>query len=256
MTRTTLLVISAVGFLGFGSLFLFSIARPLLVESLAKELIRREMEQQVRERIASLDASPLVRLAQRVVDRNGSAIKDARQKLAEGVPEKVAAIVAQMQDPNCECRKFVQSAATTYLTLDLLSSTAASDQLVRLIRSKYSEVSRSLLREFRIFTAANALVFLLLGTITCVRRAAVLQLLLPAFVLIAAALLTGSLYLFGQDWLHTVLFSDYLGFGYFAYLAAALIFLGDVVLNHARVTTVIVNATFNVIGATIQAVPC
>jgi hypothetical protein len=255
-TRTTLLVISIIGFLGFGSAFLLSFMRPLYVESLAKEFIRREIEEQVRERVASLDENPLLRFAQRIVDRNGSSVREAKQRLAEGVPQQVAAVIAQMQDPDCKCREFVKRATAAYLTIDLLSRTAASEQLIRFIQTKYSEVVRSLLREFRIFTAANALLFLLLGMITWARRAAVLQLLLPAIVLIGAALLVGSLYLFGQDWLHTILFSDYLGYGYFAYLGLALIFLGDVVLNHARVTTVIVNAAFDFVGAAIQAVPC
>ena len=255
-TRTALLAISAVGLLGFGSLFVLSFVRPLFVESLAKEFVRSEIEDQVRERIASLDASRLVQFAQRFVDRNASAIQEAKQKLAEGVPQKVAAVVAQMQDPSCECRKFVERATTTFLTLDILSRTTASEHLVRLIQSKYSEVVHALLREFRIFTAANALVFLVLGTITYIRRAAVLQLLVPAFVLLAAALSVGSLYLFRQDWLHTVLSSDYVGFGYFAYVGAALIFFCDILLNHARVTTKIVNVAFNFAGAAIQAVPC
>lgn len=256
IVRATLLGVSAAGFLFFGIAFLVSFVRPLVVESIAREFVRREVEARVQERIASLDGSRLGALAQRVLARNDHRIAEAKRKLAEGVPAKVAAVVAQMQDAGCECRNFVELAVSSSLMLDVLSRTAANEQLTRLIRNKYAEVVQALLREFRIFTAANALVFLLLGATAYFRRTAGLQLLLPAVVLAGAAVLVGSMYLFGQDWLHTILFSDYVGLGYFAYLGVAAVFLADVIFNHARVTTEIVNAGFQLAGAAIQAVPC
>jgi hypothetical protein len=45
----------------------------------------------------------------------------------------------------------------------------------------------ALLRQFRIFTAANAVVFLVLGTMPYSRRTAALQLLLPALVAASAS---------------------------------------------------------------------
>ncbi|HEX7150177.1 MAG TPA: hypothetical protein VF618_01725 [Thermoanaerobaculia bacterium] len=254
--RPLLLGISALGVLLFGVAFVTSYVRPLLVESVARELVRREIEARVRERIAAVTGSPLVRLAQRAIARNSREIADAERKLAAGLPEKVAAVVAQMQDPDCECRKFVAAATRSLLTEHILARSAANEQLQRLIRSKYAEVVQALLRELRIFTGANALVFLLLGATTYFRRAAGLQLLLPAFVLVGAAIVVGALYLFAQNWLHTILFADYVGLGYFAYLGAAMLFLADVAFNRARVTTQIVNAGLNVVGAAVQAVPC
>ena len=103
-----------------------------------------------------------------------------------------------------------------------------------------AEVVRALLREFRIFTAANALIFLLLGATTYWRRTAGLQLLLPAVVLVGSATLVGAFYLFAQDWLHTILFSDYVGLGYFAYVGMEAVCLADIVFNRARVTTEVV----------------
>ena len=60
--------------------------------------------------------------------------------------------------------------------------------------------------------------------------------LLPAaVVLVLAAGVTAYLYLFNQNWLHTVVFSDYVGWAYFAYLGVAAGLLGDVVLNRGRI---------------------
>lgn len=73
---------------------------------------------------------------------------------------------------------------------------------------------------------------------------------------VGAAGVVGALYIFGQDWLHTIVFNDYVGLGYFAYLGVAVAFLADVAFNRARVSTQVVNAAFNIVGAAIQAVPC
>ena len=250
--RVLLLTISAVGTAVFASLFVLSFVRPILVESLAKELVRREVEARVRERFSSLSGSRLAQMAQRAIARNDRRMAE----LAEELPKKVAAVVAEMQSPDCECRKALAGARNTILKLELLSRSGFNEHLVGLIRSKYAQVTQALLREFRIFTGANALVFLLLGITTYTRRRAGLQLLLPAAVLLGAAFVVGGLYLFGQDWVHTVVFGDYVGLGYFAYLAIAAVFLMDVVFNQGRVSTEIVNAAFNVAGAAITAVPC
>jgi hypothetical protein len=250
--RVILLTISAVGAALFASAFVVSFVRPMLIESMTKELVRREIEARVGERIASLQGSRLARLAQRAIVKNDRRMAD----LASELPKKVAAVVAEMQDSNCGCRKVLAGAASSFLTLELLVRSGVSDRLLALIRGKYAEVTQALLREFRIFTGANALVFLLLGITTYTRRRAGLQLLLPAIVLLGAALVVGTLYLFGQDWVHTIVFSSYVGLGYFAYLVLAVAFLLDVVFNHGRISTEIVNAALNAFGGAIQAAPC
>ena len=73
---------------------------------------------------------------------------------------------------------------------------------------------------------------------------------LPAFVLVGAVLLAGGLYLFNQDWLHTIVFGDYLGLGYAAYLALVAAMLADIAFNRARVINVLLNA----LGAAVA--PC
>ena len=48
---------------------------------------------------------------------------------------------------------------------------------------------------------------------------------------------TSAIYLLNQDWLHAVVYSDYVGFAYLGYLALASALLADVVFNRARATT-------------------
>lgn len=250
--RITLLAISAVAGASFTAGLALSFLRPVAIESLVRESIRREVERRAGEAIPRLNGGVLSKLAVHAGAANAERVARLRQEL----PRRVSAVVAEMQNANCECRAFVAAATETVLTAEIVTRAGLHDRLQRLIRAKYVEVARSLLREFRIFTGANALVFWLLFVTTYVRKRAGLQLLLPAVVLCGAAVTTASLYLFGQNWLHTILFSDYVGLAYFAYLGAAVAFLGDVAFNRARVSTRIVNTAFELAGASVSAVPC
>ncbi len=112
------------------------------------------------------------------------------------------------------------------------------------------------MREFRVFTGSNAIAFALLGVVTLLRRNATLQLALPAVVLAGAVVVTGSLYLFNQNWLHTIVFGEYVGLAYAAYLAGVALLLADVVFNRARITTRMVNVVLQSVGSAVHALPC
>jgi hypothetical protein len=217
MLRKTLLAISAVGALAFGAAFAMSWIRPVLVERAMRRVVQRELEQEIGKHIGS------------------------------AATRRVAKVVAEMQDPDCPCRSVFVKAAARFLKLHAA---------IPPIRVHYVRVIRALMRELRIFTAANALVFLLLGITTYARKRAGLQLLLPAAVLLTASTVVAALYLFAQNWLHTIVFHDYVGLGYFAYLSLAVAFLSDIAFNHARVSTHVFNAACDLVGAAIQAAPC
>lgn len=101
----------------------------------------------------------------------------------------------------------------------------AQQRLTTLIRSEYMETANQLTREFRIFTGTNAVVFALLIVAVVVRPQARLQLVPVALVLMIAAVVTAYLYLFNQNWLHTLVFSDYVAFAYLGYLGISFAFL-------------------------------
>jgi len=61
---------------------------------------------------------------------------------------------------------------------------------------------------------------------------------------------------FEQNWLLTIIYNDYLGFAYLGYLLIVFLFLCDIVLNRARVTTKIVNAIGNALGPVGSLTPC
>lgn len=138
----------------------------------------------------------------------------------------------------------------------LSSLTQIRERLVVLVEHTYASVTRNLMREFRVFTGSNAVAFALLGFVTLMRRKANLQLALPAFVLVGAVVLTGSLYLFNQNWLHTIVFGEYVRLAYTGYLASVALLLADVVFNRARVTTRMINLALQSVGSAAHALPC
>ena len=109
-------------------------------------------------------------------------------------------------------------------------------RVVDFIQSKYGETTNKLMREFRIFTGTSAVLFLLFATAPLIKPAATLQLLPVAVALLTTFVLCSWLYIFNQRWLHTVLFGDYLGWAYLAWVTTSLLLFADLLLNRARVT--------------------
>lgn len=254
--RRALLILSAVGFAVFAAAFLTSYISPLAVEKAAREIVRLEVEHRVGQRVEALSDSTIVTLAQKALGKTDSDIAQAKRALAEEVPQRVANGVADMLNADCECRKRLTQLTVKSQEDRVSSLSQVRERLADLVVTTYASVRDSLIRELRIFAGTNALAFALLAVVTWRRRAAALQLLLPAVVLVGAALLTGCVYLFYQNWLHTLLYGEYVGLAYLAYFAAAASGLADVVFNKARICTRIFNAAASALGSALQAVPC
>ena len=222
--RALITIISILGALLFGSAFVLSYINPVFVESVARHVVRLEVERRVGKGLDSLEGNKIVSIAERLSGRNAAEIQEIKRKLAEGIPQRVAAAAAELRNPNCPCRKAIERSMIGIFEGRIADLAQLNERLSLLIRTKYMEVAASLTREFRIFSGANALVFALLGLTTLFRKRAALQLVLPTLVLLGAA--------------------------------ATVAFLADIVFNRARICTKIVNVSLNVAGASIQAVPC
>lgn len=255
--RRALLLSSLAGAALFAAAFGLSYLDPLLIERGAREAIRLEVERRVGEKLDDLSASRVAILAQKALGKTDAQIEEAKREIAAGVPQKIADVIADMAKADCECRKRWRESAKRAKARELASLSQLRERLAHFIESAYADVAGKLLREARIFTGANATVFALLAWVTHRRRAAALQLALPAVVLAGAASITGYLYLFQQDWLHTILFNQYVGWAYGGYLGLAIALLSDVVFNRARVSTRAINLALNAVGSTIVvASPC
>lgn len=254
--RRLALVLGALGCVVFTLALTASFVSPSFVERAAKQAIRQEVEKRVREKIGVLDENFLLRQAQVLAHGQSERISQAQQALAQHLPERLSQVIAEMSDLDCECRKKVEAGVRGGLEGEVAGASAIREKLTVLIRTKYMETARQVVREFRIFTGTNALVFGLLAAAVLLKPRAGLHLLPSAALLLIAALVTGYLYLFNQDWLHTLVFNDFVGWGYLAYLGGAFALLADVVLNKARVTTEVLSLVLDAAGSAVEVVPC
>jgi hypothetical protein len=247
--RAFILALSALGFMSFTGLVLLSWLAPLQVERWARAAIEHDVQRQVEARWQSLEKPALLHAAGQALRAHVDEIGQARRKL-------VALTVREMQDPACPCRRAMRAAERAGLEGRILQLHEMNDKLRHFAQAQYAEVSAALLRELRIFAGCNAAVFALLGVVAIVRRRATLQLLAPALVLLGAAVLVACAYLFSQNWLQTILLSDYVGWTYAPWLGLAITGLADVVWNRARVCSAMVNGALAIVGAAASAVPC
>jgi hypothetical protein len=105
-------------------------------------------------------------------------------------------------------------------------------------------------RDIGIFAGTTLALFLAALLLGVFKGRASKHLLPVSLVLTLATLLTGSWYVFGQDWIMTVVLSDYWGMAYPVFAGVVAAFLLDIALFRARVTSLLLNA----VGAV--AVPC
>jgi len=204
----------------------------------------------------TLSNTRIAEFAQRALLRTDEEIARAQELIRADIPRKVANVVANMLDAECECRKRLVTIAEKTQSGKLTSLTKVHDRLVGLIETAYAQVTQSLMREFRIFTAANTVAFALLGLLASANRKTSLPLVLPAVVLLSAVILTAGLYLFNQDWLHTVLYGEYVGYAYFGYLGSAALFFIDIAFNRARISELVLRAVQETVGAALRMLPC
>ena len=254
--RALLLGISIIGTALFSVSYVTSILNPGYVEEVAKGIIRLQVEKTVHEKIDSLDEKFLASKADGLLKKKLGAIENAKRQLKEKAPERIASVIAEMRNLDCECRKKIEQSIREGFEWRIAATSQTQNQLTAFIRTKYMEVAEKLTREFRIFTGTNAIVFALLGIGVFFKRSAGIHLIPPAIVMVAAGVITGYLYIFNQNWLHTILFSDYVGFTYIAYFSFVFAILCDILFNRARVTTEVLNATFQAMGSSLQVVPC
>lgn len=256
LARRSALSIAAIGLVFFALAFLASIVSPGFVEQVAKEVIRYEVEKTVHEKVEAIDSRFLSKKAEGFAKSYADDIAQTKRLLAQQLPARIAEVVAEMQNLDCECRKKIEKNIREGFEWHIASAAAAQQRLTTLVRSKYMETADQLTREFRIFTGSNAVVFALLLVAVLVKPQAGLHLLPAALVLLLAATVTAYLYLFNQNWLHTLVFSDFVGLGYIAYLGGVFALLCDIIFNRARGTVEVLNALLEVVGSAVQVAPC
>lgn len=257
---TWLRSIAAIGLLLFGSAFAAVISRPEVVERAVTGFIEREAAHEVRTRIerweSSAGHSSIETLAKTLREHNLAEQRRLRKALAERVDEQWARAIAEVRDLSCTCRERIAELLRNGMVDQIQLLSSAEAQLNDFIQGQYMRVRTDLMRDLAIFTASNAMVFLVLLAASFLNPRAVLQLFVPGVLLALSSLVCAGLYVFEQNWLLTIIYGDYLGGSYLVYLSGVFALLCDVIMNRARVTTEVFNGVAGFLGSALSAVPC
>lgn len=240
--RRALLGLGTAGLALFGGLCALSFLAPLTVERLAREAIRIEVQRRVEARVDDLSDTRLAGLARKALEKTAADAAASEDALRRQIPEQVANAVANMLNADCECRQRLVKWARDAEQERLGSLRQMDARLTDWIERAYAHTRDQLLRELRIFTSVNAVCFALLGMLCLCKRPTTAQLGLVAITLLSAGLTVGGVYLFQQDWLHTIVFGTYVGWAYGAYLAGVTGLFSDIAFNRGFVTSHLLGA--------------
>ena len=258
--KVSLRTIGIIGAILFSVFYAFTFSVPGWVETFAADYIESEAEKRIDQSINGIQPpegnGALSRLAQTIYDKNRSQIEETKELLRTNAHQSMAAALAQIRDLDCECRKKTEKWLKEGFETNLLLLEAANDRIVDFIHYKYMDIAIELKRDIRIFTASNAGAFLLLLLVSFLKPRAITHLFLPGILLGISTLVCSYFYVFEQNWLLTIIHSEYLGVAYLGWLGFVFLFLCDIVLNRARATTVVINTVANAVGSTLSVVPC
>lgn len=251
------------GMLLFLPLFIFTFADPHVIERTGSAFIAQQIESDVHHRIDSIPVTPNNRLETLLGEKARALKANADQQmirykalLKAEAPRIVAEQIATMRNLDCTCRQQWEDALTRTIVAGITSAETVKANLADYTRAKYMAMVEALTRDVRVFLGINTSVFLLLLVVSWCKPQAVSQLFLPGALLLVSTLLCTCFYLFEQNWLYAMLYSDYTGFAYLLYLVAVFALLCDIVFNRARISSKVLNNVLSAFGNVVSVGPC
>lgn len=174
-----------------------------------------------------------------VGERLAARADSLRATLSTGLSDRLAAVLSNFCEYDCgegaADEEVVEGQAGLF---DQASAAAMS-----VARGHYSETTRAVVRDLRIFTGINAVLFLLVLVASFIAPPAPKGTRVVFWILLAATGVSILAYFFVQDWFHTVLVGHYIGYGYGAWVAAVLATLIDWVILRGRISETVFGRT-------------
>jgi len=252
----SLQIIGALGLILSSLLFAVTFGLPDAVAESAKGFVKMQIERELREQYLDSRAASLADKALKIANSLGYEEQQIRENIKNELPEKIASVIASMCGYDCEKKKALALSITTGYLERIANIEIAQQRLGEIIKGKYLEIVKNLRTDLRIFLGTNAVMFLILLAISLLKPKAIAHLYLPGVFLLISTVTASVIYIFGQDWFYAILYNDYMGFGYLAYISLIFGFLIDVAFNKARVTAEIINGILNAVGSALSVVPC
>ncbi|WP_345990157.1 hypothetical protein WCX18_04740 [Sulfurimonas sp. HSL1-2] len=263
MKKQLLRAFGLLGVILFVPLFLLTFSDPHTIEKSASGFIEWKLKNDVDTKIDAI-RWPQSQTLKTLLGTKAEAFNlqaDAKlaaykQMLKNDVPAILAEQLFKLRNLDCECRKKWEERLTNYIAFEIATAEKAKEKLADFMQAKYMAIVAKLTLDVRIFLGINALVFILLLTVSFLKPEATEHLFFPGVLLLLSSAICSYFYLFEQNWFYTILYNDYTGFGYLVYLLAVFAMLCDIAFNRARITTEIINAMASAVGSAFSVVPC
>jgi len=221
-------------------------------EARAQAFIVHEIENQVGEAIVSLPSRQLPALTGALSEQ----MQAHQREIMAAVSDFIVATVAAMCRLDCEKRVQLEAALIEVYGRHLTALKIGVERLRAIVEDRYKADLAELRRDIVMFLMSNLIVMGAALALALWRGAAARHLLPIAMVLTVSTLIAACWYIFGQNWLWTIIYSDYVGWSYLGILAILFIFLADIALNRARATSEALNVISQLIGAAPSWSPC
>ena len=260
MLKTILLVIGFIGTLFFGALFSLTYGVSESIERAGQNFIQTQIEKEFTERSnefsQNLIGEKYTEKLKYLKKLNQKNIDKTQLYLDAKMPEMIASVIASMCRLDCNAKQELTDSIKSGYEEKIERLGISSDRMSDFIKGKYHETLTGLKLDLRIFLGSNALLFGLVFVISIIKARAVKHLYLPAGLLLISTFISIAIYIFGQNWFFTIIYNDFMGFGYLIYVSVLFALLCDIIFNHGRVTSAILNFIGNAIGTALNVVPC
>ena len=264
MKKISLRGFGLLGILVFVPLFIFTFADPQLVETSAKSFVEWKLNSETNKKIDELQLPQTNRFekllgnkAKELRKETESKLAKVKQQLKADVPAILSGEIAKMFKLDCECRKKWESKLRNSMELNIVSLEQARSKLIDFGQAKYMAIVEKLTLDVRIFLGANSVIFVFLLLVSFFKPKAIRHLFLPGVLMVISTTICSYFYIFEQNWFYTIIYSEYTGFGFLAYLMLVFAILSDIAFNKAKITTEILNGIFSALGGSVSGVsPC
>ncbi len=171
--KITLRTIGLCGILLFGAFFSLTFATPQLIEESARGFVAFQIEKEVREKHQNVNESSLANKALSIAGKLGLESEQIQEDLLDDLPNKIASVIASMCGYDCEKKKAIAQSITSDYLQRLKNIELAQNTLGKIVKGKYLEIAANLKLDLRIFLGANAIMFVVLLTVSFARPAAI-----------------------------------------------------------------------------------
>ena len=258
--RVVNMVLTFVGAAVFVSLFLYITLAPKDFDQRTRDFaiskVRAEVDQQLGDIANSDNATRISEFAGRISGRLQARVDGMRASLDSGIDVVIADILAAACKLDCERRDEAAAAVRGFFEGSLERYGFALDRLSDLVEGEYDEVMDELRIDLKIFSGSNAVALCFAFLLSVFRGRAAAHLLPISICLTVSTVIAVLWYWQGQDWITSILYSEYWGWSYSIVLGGLSLLMVDIAANKSRVTSTVMNWIGSVFGGAFSFVPC